>query len=92
MKYLKIVLLLLAVIILSGCAEQSSIDEGQVAGFWFGLWNGMILFFSFVGSWFSDDILIYYHLNKGFLYDLGFLLGLGVLGSPFTVNVSYRIR
>lgn len=50
-------------------------DEGEVAGFWKGLWHGFIVFFSFVVSLFSDKVRIYEVHNNGGWYNFGYLLG-----------------
>lgn len=74
-----IILGLIFIFAFAGCADVSPNTEICVTtepyGFWGGLWHGMILFFSFVGSLFSDDICVYAYDNNGGLYDLGFLLG-----------------
>lgn len=58
------------------------VETGEaVGGFWWGLWNGMTAGFAFIGSLFDDTIAIYDVNNKGGLYDLGFVLGTGSLGS-----------
>ena len=74
-------LLLLAICFLAGCAagpnhlKDIPDANGSVAGFWLGLWHGMILPFSFVVSLFSENVSIYEVQNSGALYNLGFLLG-----------------
>jgi len=50
----------------------------QTAGFWLGLWQGCIVFISFVVSWFDKDISIYQAGNVGIWYNLGYILGLCV--------------
>lgn len=73
------------IMILTNCADvvaiEKCVDIAKTYGFWFGLWHGVITPFSFIGSLFSDDIAIYAINNIGHLYDLGFLLGIGVGGS-----------
>lgn len=49
--------------------------EGNLAGFFSGLWHGFILLFSFIASLFSDNVNIYEVHNVGPLYNLGFLIG-----------------
>jgi len=84
------IFVMFAVIILlfSGCAQLEVIDEcvvGKVYGFWSGLWHGMIIFFSFIGSLFSDNIVVYAVNNTGGWYDFGFLLGVGAFsGGTYT--------
>ncbi|MFO0726019.1 MAG: hypothetical protein U1E65_19710 [Myxococcota bacterium] len=48
---------------------------GAVAGFWKGLWHGMLLPLSFLVSLFSDAVQIYETHNNGGWYNFGFLLG-----------------
>jgi hypothetical protein len=77
---LVIVLLLLA--ILSGCAPGANpsngtvSERGGVAGFWLGLWQGFIAPFVFVASLFKGDIGIYEVHNNGAWYNFGYLFGL----------------
>lgn len=49
--------------------------EGDVAGFWNGLWHGFIALFTFLISLFSDKVHMYDVHNSGNLYNLGYLLG-----------------
>lgn len=75
------VLMLLA----SACAAGpnpsvgSAAPDGVVAGFWLGLWHGVIAPVTFVVTLFADDVGVYEVHNSGALYNLGFLLGVGVL-------------
>ena len=67
----------------TSCADVTNIDECRVDepyGFWGGLWHGLIAFFAWIGSLFSDDIAIYAVNNNGGWYDFGFVLGSGILG------------
>jgi len=55
--------------------------DGSVAGFWLGLWHGMILPITFIVSLFHDGVNIYEVHNNGGWYNFGFLSGaLIVLG------------
>ena len=72
------ILLILFLLIISGCASSVEISEtvsNEPSGFLHGLLHGFILLFSFIGSLFNDDIAVYAVNNNGALYDLGFLLG-----------------
>lgn len=74
-------LMLLAFLFVS-CAEVISIENCRTtepAGFWSGLWHGMIAPVSFVCSLFSDHIAMYAINNNGGWYDFGFVLGAGIL-------------
>ena len=82
-KFILIYLLLVFVLLLTGCADSLNIDNCRtpdVYGFWSGLWHGIIAPFSFFGRLFNDNIAIYSVNNSGRWYDLGFVLGSGILG------------
>jgi hypothetical protein len=72
------------VLVLSACAAGANpnldvpTSEGDVAGFWLGLWHGIIVPFTFIISLFSDTVSIYEVHNNGGWYDFGFVLGAGV--------------
>jgi hypothetical protein len=79
---LGIVLLLLT---LTGCTagpnelSDTPDEEGEVAGFWQGLWQGFIAPFTFIISLFSDSIHMYEVHNNGGWYNFGFLFGLTII-------------
>ena len=74
---------LLVAFLFTGCADVSPHVADCITsspyGFWSGLWHGMIVPFSWIGSLFSDDIAIYAYNNSGGWYDFGFVLGIGGL-------------
>lgn len=81
---LKTVLVVCLIIGLAGCADTTSFTQaGQIepVGFWYGLWHGMIIPFSWLCSLFSDDIAVYAIYNNGGWYDFGFVIGIGGLAS-----------
>ncbi len=49
--------------------------DGDLAGFWLGLWHGFIVLFSFIASLFKENVGIYEAHNTGGWYDFGFLMG-----------------
>ena len=53
--------------------------DGVVAGFWAGLWHGVIAPFAFVVSLFTDNVNVYEVHNNGNWYDFGFVVGAGIL-------------
>lgn len=74
--------LILTILILSGCADVTPIEDcvtEKPAGLLWGLWHGIIAPVSFVGSLFIDDIAMYAVNNNGGWYDLGFVIGAGIL-------------
>jgi len=77
--------LLLALLVLSqACAPGpnrlagTADGDGRVAGFWSGLWHGLIAPVTFVISIFSTKVSIYEVHNSGGWYDFGFVLGAGL--------------
>jgi hypothetical protein len=82
-KASKTSLAVLAILLLfSACAEVSTIENcvtAEPAGFFFGLWHGVIAPISFVLSVFFDDIAMYAVNNSGGWYDFGFVIGAGIL-------------
>lgn len=80
------VILLLSTALLSGCAHYVPVDQclpGDPHGFWGGLWHGLIVMWSFIGSLMTDNIVVYSVNNTGGLYDFGFVLGSGLFGRFF---------
>jgi len=88
------VILLLSIIILSGCANNEVVKEcmtGHTYGFFGGLWHGFIAPFDFIGMLFNDKITMYAQNNNGGLYAMGFLLGSGGWGF-FGSKGASRVR
>jgi hypothetical protein len=50
--------------------------DGVVAGFWRGVWHGMIAPITFFVSLFNDQVGVYETHNNGNWYNFGFILGL----------------
>jgi hypothetical protein len=76
-------LLALALAVLAGCAAGPNSlanrpREGEeIAGFWQGLWHGIIAPITFVVSLFNSNVSMYEVHNNGNWYNFGFLLGIG---------------
>jgi uncharacterized BrkB/YihY/UPF0761 family membrane protein len=75
---------LILVFILSSCVagpnklEKTPDEEGKVAGFWKGLWHGLIAPITFIISIFSKTVRFYEVHNNGSWYNFGFVLGAGL--------------
>jgi hypothetical protein len=55
--------------------------NGVAAGFWVGIWQGIISPFAFLISLFNANVNVYEVHNSGGWYNAGFLLGaVGVIG------------
>ncbi len=78
------VLLVAVLILVSGCAPgpndaaRSPGKEGKVAGFWLGIWHGLISPITFVVSLFNKGVNIYEVHNNGNWYNFGFVIGAGL--------------
>jgi hypothetical protein len=78
-------ILLVLVLTLAACAAgpntmaKTESDEGEIAGFWQGLWHGFISPFTFLISLFKDDINIYEVYNNGGWYNFGFMFGVSII-------------
>ncbi|MDJ0665152.1 MAG: hypothetical protein QNJ75_11360 [Acidimicrobiia bacterium] len=69
------------VVVLAACSAGANPQtgsphvDGDVAGFWMGLWHGLIVPITFVISLFRDSVNMYEVHNNGNWYDFGFILG-----------------
>jgi hypothetical protein len=57
---------------------RSADSRGEVAGFWLGIWHGLIAPITFIISLFSEKVSLYEVHNSGGWYDFGFVLGAGL--------------
>lgn len=79
-----VVIALFASLLLAGCtagandAVRVPDAQGEVAGFWLGLWHGFIAPFTFIISLFSKSVGVYEIHNNGGWYNFGFLLGASI--------------
>lgn len=86
------------VLLLSACAAGANPDVGtaapgaeQPAGFWLGLWHGVILPVTWIVSLFTDTVTPYEVFNNGNWYDVGFVLGISIVfGGPFGARRAGR--
>ncbi|GAA1978635.1 hypothetical protein GCM10009718_14110 [Isoptericola halotolerans] len=86
------------VLVLSACAagpnpglDTAPAGLSQPAGFWLGLWQGMILPVTFVVSLFTDAVSVYEVRNSGNWYDVGYVLGISfVFGGPLGASRARR--
>lgn len=79
-KILLPLILIAAVLLLSSCApgnERFTVEEP--AGFFMGIWHGIIMGISFIISLFNDSVHIYEIYNSGWAYDLGFIIGASII-------------
>ncbi|WP_415406988.1 hypothetical protein ACLHDG_00215 [Sulfurovum sp. CS9] len=80
LKYIPTILTILGtVLFLSGCADQPSPRGGDENGFFMGLFHGIIMPFSLIGSFIWNDVRIYAFPNAGIMYDVGYVIGVVAL-------------
>jgi hypothetical protein len=76
--------ILAAILILASCApgpndaEKTPGPKGKPAGFWLGLWHGLISPVTFIISLFTRNVRLYEVHNNGNWYNFGFVLGAGL--------------
>ena len=76
---------------LSCAAGNPETTPEDPAGFWLGVWHGMISVIAFVIGLFNHSVEVYERNNSGPLYDLGFLIGiLGIWGGGSKVSGDRR--
>jgi len=69
--------LVLSLFLLSSCLPgDGKANPESPAGFWTGIWHGIIAPISLIVGIFDKNIRIYEVNNKGWWYDLGFFLTL----------------
>ena len=83
-KFRTLVLIFAFIFVFFSCApgpndlEKIPNKEGKIAGFWKGLWHGLIAPITFIISIFKKNVRFYEVHNSGFWYNFGFVLGAGL--------------
>lgn len=84
-KAILLIMLILFALSAAGCAagpnefEDTPDEEGEVAGFWLGLWHGVISPITFLVSLFRETVNIYEVHNNGGWYNFGFMVGVSIV-------------
>ncbi|MFZ5966865.1 MAG: hypothetical protein ACOYVK_06795 [Bacillota bacterium] len=63
------------ILAVAGPNSKYKLPDADPAGFWAGLWHGLIAPITFMISIFNPNVGIYETNNIGRLYDFGFILG-----------------
>lgn len=80
-----LVLTAIIILLLASCApghngaEHVADTDGSLAGFWLGLWHGIISPITFIISLFNENVNFYEVHNNGRWYNFGFVLGAGII-------------
>ena len=76
-RLFKLLLLLPLFLVLTSCAAgDAQFTQETPAGFWFGLWHGVISVISLIIHIVNENVVVYEVNNSGGWYDFGFLLGI----------------
>ena len=75
-RLFKLFLFIPYLLLLTSCAAgDSQFTQDNLAGFWYGLWHGIIAVISLIVHIFNETVSVYEINNTGGWYDFGFLLG-----------------
>lgn len=74
-KFIILLGLILFILIAISCAPGNKKFDAKPAGFWVGLWHGLICVITFIISLFTDKVHMYEVSNTGGWYNFGFLIG-----------------
>jgi hypothetical protein len=89
-------LIFVAALFLASCAAGPNVlahsagAQGSIAGFWLGLWHGLICPVTFVISLFSDKVYLYEVHNNGGWYNFGFMMGACIIFGGGGSSSSHR--
>ncbi len=79
------------IMVTSSCAPGNTRYDAKPAGFWAGLWHGLICWITFIISLFSKSVEMYEINNSGGWYNFGFLLGASIaLGGGWGTSCKKR--
>jgi hypothetical protein len=74
---LRLLIIISCLFILTSCAAgDAQFSQDNPAGFWYGLWHGVIAVISLIIHIFNENVAVYEINNTGGWYDFGFLLGI----------------
>jgi hypothetical protein len=76
----------------AGPNSRFELADATPAGFWAGLWHGIIAPIALIIGLFQPGVRVYEVRNNGWKYDLGFLLGVVIVlggGSAQTGSMTY---
>ena len=79
----KFSILIVLVTLMTRCTAEVLISGviSEPAGFWLGIWHGIIAPITMIAQFFIDDVAMYAVNNTGGWYDIGFVMGIGGLSA-----------
>lgn len=89
--------LVVGALVLAGCAagpnDVATVGSAHQAGFWLGLWQGLISPITFLVSLFNHHVNIYEVHNNGGWYNFGFMFGVSIIfGGSHGGSAARRTR
>jgi hypothetical protein len=78
------------VLAVAGPGSRFQVPGATPAGFWAGLWHGLISPITFLVSLLSSNVRIYETNNRGRWYDFGFIIGVSAAFGGGGTRVVYR--
>ncbi len=93
---MNILVALIAIFFLASCTPGPNTSEhvagagSSIAGFWLGLWHGLISPVTFIISLFNKTMNVYEVHNNGGWYNFGFILGICITFGGGTKASSRR--
>jgi hypothetical protein len=78
------------ILAVAGPNSKYKLPNAVPAGFWAGLWHGIIAPIVFIVSLFDTRVRVYEIYNKGRRYDFGFLIGVGAYASHSEAQQAVR--
>lgn len=87
-RVLGLAVILTATLVLAGCAagpnDAVAANPPVPAGFWLGVWHGIICPIAFIVSLFNHRVGIYEVHNNGNWYNFGFVVGIALMSAIFS--------
>lgn len=76
LRLFKLLFLISFLLLLTSCtAGDPQFTQENPAGFWYGIWHGVIAVITLIIHVFNENVAVYEIHNTGGWYDFGFLLG-----------------
>ena len=79
------------ILAVAGPGSKYQLPGAEPAGFWAGLWHGLIAGLTFLVSLFNSNVRIYEKNNRGRLYGFGFLIGISAAFGGSSQNQMHHL-